>query len=101
MLDCIAYTGSSTELQHDETLRIAGSVVMTLLEAYLNKRHSLLVDNWYTSLPLFENLHNLKTSACGTLHRNRIGLPYLCELVKGEYDYQNTDNFMVVKWRDK
>lgn len=101
VLDFIVYTGSSTEIEYDATPGIAGSVVMTLLKPYLNDGHSLFVDNWYTSLPLFEKSHQLKTGACGTIRKNRAGLPYLHELRKGEYDYQNTNNLLVMKWRDK
>ena len=53
VLDFIVYTGSSTEIDLDENLGKSGSIVMTLMKPYLNKGHSLFVDNWYTSPRLF------------------------------------------------
>ncbi len=69
VLDFIVYTGSSTEIKLDQNLGKSGSVVMTLMEPYLNKGHSLFVDNWYTSPRLFEKLHEFKTGACGTVRK--------------------------------
>lgn len=74
---------------------------MTLLKPYSNKSHSLFVDNWYTSLFLFERLHNFRTGVCATIRKNGTGLPYLRKFVKGEYRHQNTDNQLAMKCRDK
>ena len=101
VLDFIVYTGASTELKYDRNLGVSGSVVMTLEEPYVNKGHSLYLDNWYTSSRLFEKLHELKTGACGTVRKNRIGSPNFSKLVRGDFDYRNTDNLMLLKWQDK
>ena len=73
---------------------------MTLMTLYLNKGHSLFVDNWNTSL-LFEKLHECKTGACGTVRKNRLGSVKFDKLTKGDFDYNNTNNLMVLEWQDK
>ena len=86
VLDFIIYTGSSTALELDQSLGKSGSVVMTLMKPYLNKGHSLFLDNWYTTPLLFEKLHELKTGACGTVRKNRLGSVKLEKLAKGDID---------------
>ena len=74
---------------------------MTLMKPYLNKGHSLFLDNWYTSPRLFEKLHEFKTGACGTVRKNRLGPVKLSQLMKGDFDYNNTNILMALKWQDK
>jgi hypothetical protein len=101
VLDFIVYTGSSTEFKLDKNLGKSVYVVMTLMKPYLNKGHSLFPDNWYTSPRLFEKLHEFKTGACGTLRKNRIGPVKFSQLTKGDFDYNNTNILMALKWQDK
>ncbi|CAF1585828.1 unnamed protein product [Adineta ricciae] len=101
VLDFIVYTGSSTDIDLDQSLGKSSSIVMTLMKPYLSKGHSLFVDNWYTTPRLFEKLYELKTGACGTVRRNRIGSVKLDKLTKGDFDYTNSHNLMVLKWQDK
>ena len=54
VLDFIVYIGSTTEYQVTSELGLNGSVVMELMQRYLNKGHHLYVDNWYTSPAIFE-----------------------------------------------
>ena len=49
--------------------------VMSLMESFLDKGYVLYMDNYYTSVPLFEDLERQGTLACGTVHSNRKGLP--------------------------
>ena len=54
ILDFITYTGQSTELADTFNLGISLAAVTTLLSLdYLNKGHTVFVDNWYTSPKLF------------------------------------------------
>ncbi len=76
-------------------------MVMTLMKPYLNKGHTLFLDNWYTDLLLFEELHVFKTGACGTVRKNRVGLPKFDKLVQENFDYRNTNTLMVLTWQDK
>jgi hypothetical protein len=100
VLDFIVYTGSCTEFELDQNLGKSGSIVMTLMRPYLNMGHSLFRDNWYTSLLLFKKFHQLKTGACGTVRKNRLGPVKFSKLTKGNFDYNNTNNLMALKWQD-
>jgi len=44
---------------------VSGSIVMTLMQPYLDKGHHLLLDSWFTSPAIFETLHARSTGACG------------------------------------
>lgn len=100
-MDFIVYTGSSTEFDLDKNLGKSGSIVMTLMKPYLDKGHSLFVDNWYTNPRLFEKLYECKTGACGTVRKNRLGSVKFDKLIKGDFDYNNTSNLMALKWQDE
>ena len=102
ILDFIIYTGSDTEYQIIPGLGMSGSIVIELMQRYLNKGHHLYIDNWDTSPALFELLHRNKTGACGTIRRNRKGLPRLtAKLKRGESQYAHTDVLLALKWQDK
>ncbi|CAF1017113.1 unnamed protein product [Rotaria sp. Silwood1] len=75
---------------------------MTLLQPYLDKGHNLFVDSWFTSVSLFEKLFERSTGACGTVRKDRLGLPeFEAKIEKGEQIYRNTNNMLVLKWHDK
>ena len=55
--------------------------VMSLLEAFVDKRYYLFMDNYYTSVSLFEELEERSILACGTVRSNRVDLPReICNL---------------------
>jgi len=102
ILDFVIYMGSATEIHHRKELGIPGSIVMTLMQPYLQKGHNLFMDNWYSSPILFEELHANSTGACGTVRQNRLGMPHFTDtLQKGGTDYRNTNILLVIKWFDK
>ena len=102
ILDLIVYTGATTDIKKISRLGISGSIVMTLLEPYLDQGHNLFVDNWYTSVGLFETLFERSTGACGTVRKNRVNLPDLEEKIgEGQQIYKHTNNLSVLKWNDK
>jgi hypothetical protein len=74
-LDHTVYTRKETEIEHNGNLGLSGSVVKTLVAPYVGKNHNIFVDNWYTSPDLFEYLHQENTEACGTVKKNRKGMP--------------------------
>lgn len=74
-IDFIIYTGQQTEVYLDTELGMSGSLVITLLNDYLDKGHVVFLDNWYTSPALFEKLYKRRTGACGTVRKTRAGLP--------------------------
>lgn len=101
VLGFIIYIGAETEIETWKDLGISGSVVMTLMNSYLDKGHNLYVDNWYTGVKLFEELHKRKTGACGTVKSNRSGLPKFKSLRKNDAEYLHTGNLLATKWKDK
>ena len=82
ILDFVIYSGAEIEIHYRDELGLSRPVVITLLERFLNKGHSLFVDNFYSSPALFEYLHRYKTGACETVRKNRVGLPNFEESVK-------------------
>lgn len=104
VLDFIIYTGVTTDVEEytAEKMGKSGEIVMTLLAPYLNKGHTLFVDNWYSSPTLFSHLHDKKTNTCGTVKPTRKFMPKLSEkLNRGEVIHKSTDNLLVMKWQDK
>ncbi|KAK8769938.1 hypothetical protein V5799_013595 [Amblyomma americanum] len=97
----VLYTGSSTEIK-DSEMGYGASVVITLLDKYLGKGHILWVDNWYTSPALFTYLFEKKTNACGTVRKNRKGIPRdEKRLEEGETSEMCNDQLLFVRWKDK
>lgn len=102
IVDFIVYTGHSTNITLLDVLGTSGSVVSTMMAPFLNKGHTLFVDNWYTSPQLFQYLHEKKTNACGTVRKHRKGLPPTArKLKKGEFEAMHTQNILFVRWQDR
>ena len=68
------------------------------------------MDNYYTSVALFEGLEETKALACGTVRSNRVDLPReICglkekamkDLKRGQCLYKQKGNLTCVTWRDK
>jgi len=75
---------------------------MSLLQHYLNKGHVLYCDNWYSSPTLFNLLHQNKTGACGTVRKNRKGLPkFTGKSRKGDVQWFSSSALLAMKWKDK
>lgn len=105
ILDFIIYTGATSDIK-DFTDRYdigkSGSIVMSLLEPYVEKGHMLYIDNWYTSPNLLETLHKKRTNACGTVKSTRKNMPKINEkLSKGEFTYRSCEKLLAVRYKDK
>ena len=98
VLSFIVYTGSSMEFTLGKNLEKSGSAVMTLMKPYLNKGRPRFLDNWYANSHLFEKLHEFKTGACGTVGKNRLSLVKFSQLTRGDFDYNNTNILIALKW---
>ena len=65
----------------------------------------MYTDNYYSSPALFGDLQHLGFGACGTVRKNRRGLPdetTKAKLKKGEVASKQTDSsVLVLKWMDK
>lgn len=95
------YSGKSDPISG---LGHAESVVMKLMEGRLDCGHVVYVDNFYTSIPLAEQLLRRKTHLCGTLRRNRKQLPATvvsAKLKPGEIISRRQGSVAVTKWADK
>lgn len=102
ILDFILYNGKKTNLTLTPSLGVSGSIVMTLLQPYLNSGHHLYIDNWYTSPTLLNRLFEMKTNACGTVRKNRKGLPkFEGKLNKGFFQSYSSSNLLAVRYKDK
>jgi hypothetical protein len=75
VLDFIVHTGATTEIGPGREFGVSDTVVMALMEKYLQKGHTLWMANWYSSPQLYDHLHKNKTNTCGTVRRNRTGMP--------------------------
>src|SRR5690349_7388679 len=78
------------------------TVVMELMEGYLDKHYVVVMDNFFTSVPLFMDLLNRSTYACGTIRK------YLPEEFKSEQKmnpdqskFWQSENFVATIWQDK
>jgi hypothetical protein len=79
--------------------------VMNLMEGYLDKHHVVVMDNHFTSVPLFIDLLERSTYACGTVRLNRKYLPREFKEKKqmspGKSQFWQSDNFLATLWQDK
>ena len=62
---------SGTKLTDTESLEQTGSVVLHLMEPYLDKGYHLFTDNWYNSVSLTEYMSKRNTYITGTLRGDR------------------------------
>ncbi|XP_068754290.1 piggyBac transposable element-derived protein 4-like [Montipora capricornis] len=104
VLNSKIYTGKeNNEVQKD----LGRKAVMSVMQPYLDKGFYAFMDNYYTSVALFEELEERKTLACGTVRSNRVALPReICgvkekavkDLKRGECLYRQKGN---LTWRDR
>lgn len=79
-------------------------VVMYLAKEYLDKGHSIYMDNFYNSYSLASKLLSHNTYCTGTLRAGRKNLPrevINAPLKKGETIERYSNGVMVGKWKDK
>lgn len=101
------YTGKSELENSDEDRKefgLGGSVVLSLLKNVRGENHKVFMDNFFSSIPLMEELKNRGILACGTIRSNRKDFPQLKNdkvLKRGEFDYRSTPSGITVfKWKD-
>lgn len=102
IIDYIVYAGAGTEIiTGNADWGKSGDVVVSLLLPYLNKGHTIYLDNWYSSPDLFLWLNEKLTNAVGTVRKNRKNLPPLPEkLKKGEIQFKSSGTLLALKWMD-
>ncbi|KAF9411126.1 hypothetical protein HW555_009988, partial [Spodoptera exigua] len=57
-------------------------VVVTLIQDFFGSYRHLYIDNWYTSPKLLRYLHENNIYACGTVKKNRAGMPSMTQKLK-------------------
>ncbi|XP_015375256.1 PREDICTED: piggyBac transposable element-derived protein 4-like [Diuraphis noxia] len=83
---------------------LACRVVLELSNPFLNAGRTIVTDNFYTSLPLANELLENNTHLIGTLRSNGIRLPeiFKTKLRPGEIiGRENINGIVVAKWHDK
>lgn len=97
------YSGKTAEV--NKNIGHAHRVTIEITEGLLDEGRLLYGDNFYTSLPLVQELLERKTFYCGTLRGNRKGLPVdfiKKKQKKGDVEsVQNNEGIKVIKWTDK
>ena len=80
-------------------------VVKDLTKDIWGKYHHVYCDNYFTSIPLFEDLFANRTYACGTIRTNRKGVPHAISRSKlrrqGEVVQRQKNNMVATAWHDK
>lgn len=101
ILDFIVYCGSKTNITRNDDLGVSGSVVATLLENYYGTNRTLYTDNWYSSPKLSCFLKQRNINTCGTVNKNRKGMPKFKKINKGDRQVKYCTPMMALKWHDK
>lgn len=70
--DLQVYTGKENDVPERG---LGERIVKDLTRDILGQNHHVYCDNYFTSVPLFEELLDNSTYACGTIRANRKGLP--------------------------
>ncbi|MGH0137359.1 UNVERIFIED_CONTAM: hypothetical protein FKN15_066792 [Acipenser sinensis] len=95
------YTGASNDTEKSEFGQ-PYDVVMSLMDGLLDKGHTLITDNFYTSVPLtsvFTYQH--KTQLVGTLRGNRKYLPLVPKCKVGEQVVYRSGRLLYTAFRQK
>jgi hypothetical protein len=80
--------------------------VMRMLQGYEDKAHVLFTDNWFTSPALLLALQQRGIRLCGSVRRNRKGMPDIPEadvraLNRGEWIQRQKGDTTTAVWRDQ
>ncbi|XP_035233686.1 piggyBac transposable element-derived protein 3-like [Stegodyphus dumicola] len=73
---------------------LGGTVVDEMTNSLAGKNHIIIMDNFFSSVPLVEYLKTKITYAVGTIRPDRLGLPKLIDdkkMKRGDLDYQTSD----------
>ena len=80
--------------------------VMRMVQSYTHMQHILFIDSYFTSPTLLNSLKQKGILVCGSVRRNRKGLPVITkrqmkEMKQGEWiQYQQNDTSLAV-WKDQ
>lgn len=95
------YTGKVDTVSQN----LGGRVVMDLTNTLQGKFHRIYFDNFFSSVPLMEDLLETGRYACGTTRSNRKFLPTVLSdnvMKRGDVDFSTrSDGVSCTKWKDK
>ena len=102
VLNFDVYTGAE---DGKVTKDLASSVAMRLTEDYQGKDRVVIMDNYFSSVPLFLDLLLTSTYACGTIRPRRKYLPESIREKKvrkqGDHEFWQSDNLVLTIWQDR
>ncbi|KAK6182621.1 hypothetical protein SNE40_010263 [Patella caerulea] len=99
-----AYTGKNKFLYPE--FSVTENIVLQLVDKLPEIGHHIYMDNFYSSVKLFERLKSLGFGACGTLRTNRKGIPeddeFKQKMKKGDAPkfFHKGDDILAVTWQD-
>jgi hypothetical protein len=113
--DFDVYMGKSNVATEGPTLprgggNLAQGVVLKLMDGLENEGQTVVMDNYFTSIELFQKLHVRGIYAIGTIRANRIGLPEILADISTlnrsqqgflEWRMYNSQTIASVAWTDK
>ncbi|KAK0153615.1 PiggyBac transposable element-derived protein 4 [Merluccius polli] len=80
---------------------LAHRVVMDLVKPYYGSHLFVVMDNFYSGVPLFEDLKAHGVDACGTIRANRKGIPPKPQaMAKHQYQVAQKDDLTFCAWQD-
>lgn len=96
------YTGKIT---NSKEINLGARVVTDLTRLLVGNHHHVYFDNFFTSVDLLISLKKDKVFACGTVRKNRKGLPKDHKpdrlMKRGDMDYRSSSTGLAwVKWMD-
>lgn len=99
------YTGKESSQEHGLAHRVVTDLILPHLA---NRNHIIYMDNFFSSLPLYQELLQHGTMACGTYRTNRAGFPTeltdktsLKKLARGDSIMRQKGDLTTMVWMDK
>ena len=95
------YTGETVNTQEKG---LSYRVVTELLANFQNKNNHICFENFFTTIPLLEDLAVKGTLCCGTIRADCGKFPEnfkKCKLSSGDCMFISKENLLAVHWKDK
>jgi hypothetical protein len=87
------------------TMTASHATVTGLMRRIENQGHKLYMNNFFSSLELFDNLDTKAINCCGTVRQNRRGMPTdfqkTLKLTRGDIKTRIRGDLTAVVWKDK
>jgi hypothetical protein len=92
--------------QHPSALGATHDTVMRMIEEYEHQQHVLFTDSWFTSPALLDALKEKRTRVCGSVRRNRKGMPTITDeevksLDRGKWIHRQKGDKSLAVWKDQ